>query len=74
MALSDSSIAAPEHSSDRASDDIAATEDDNIGTGNLDTGVVQKLDDTRGGARREERLRGARRQVTDVVCVEPVRR
>ena len=70
MTLSDSSIAAPEHSGNRASDNIATAEDDCIRTGNLDTGVVQKLDDARGGARREERLRGTRRQVSDVVCVE----
>ena len=70
MALSNRGIAAPEHCCNRATNDIAATKYHGIATRNLDTRVIQELDYAGRRAGSEERLRSARRQVTDIVCVE----
>lgn len=70
VALGNGGIAALKQSCSRVSNNIATTEDYCIGTGNLDTGVVQKLDDACRSTRREEGNRGARSQMTDVVCVK----
>ena len=70
VALGNRGIPAPEHSGNGTTDNVAATEYDSIATRNLDTRVIQELDNTSRSAGSEKRLRSARRQVTDVVCVE----
>ena len=73
VALSDSCIAVPEHSSHRAAYDIAATKHHRARAGYLDTSRVQETDDTSRSAWREQRLRRARREMTNVIRVETER-
>ena len=72
MALGDRGIATPEHGGHWASNDITAAEYYSMATSDLDTRVIQEFNYTSRCAGSEKRLRSARRQVTDIVCVESV--
>ena len=73
VTLSDRSVSASQESSDRAAHNVATPEDDSMAAGNGNTSMVQKLDDARGRAGREQRFACPRGQVPDIVCVEPAK-
>ena len=73
VALRDRRVLVAEQSCNGAANDVAATNDDGICAGNGYTGGLEQLDNTGRGARLEDRVRGAGREVADVVRVEAVR-
>lgn len=70
MTLGDGSVPASQEGGDRATNDIATTEDDCMTSRDGNACVVKKLDDARRGTGREERFACTRGQMTDIVCVK----
>ena len=62
----------PEHGGDRATDDVAATEDYRARPHKRNPGRLEETNDTGGRAWRVQRIRSTGREVTDVVRVETV--
>lgn len=70
MALGDGRVELPQEGADGGADDITATEDDGVSTGDGDTSGLDETNDACGGAGSEKRGRSTRREIADVVRVE----
>jgi len=70
VTLGDRRVLVPQEGRDRVSNDITSTENDGIGSGDRDSGRLEKADDCGRSAGGEQRRRRARRKVTNIIGVE----